>query len=81
MSHPFDYSNKRVVITGAYSGVGAALLDILTELGGPEVIALDTFNNGVRVVGKRPEHTPPPARRSVPRQSDSHHACRRRAGG
>ena len=41
MSHPFDYSNKRVVITGAYSGVGAALLDILTELGGPEVIALD----------------------------------------
>lgn len=41
MSHPFDYSDKRVVITGAYSGVGAALLDVLAELGGPEVIALD----------------------------------------
>ncbi len=41
MSHCFDYSGKRVVITGAYSGVGAALLDVLSELGGPEVIALD----------------------------------------
>ncbi|MFK7896271.1 MAG: coniferyl-alcohol dehydrogenase [Myxococcota bacterium] len=41
MSHPFDYSGKRVVITGAFSGVGAALLDILVELGSPEVIALD----------------------------------------
>ncbi len=41
MSHPFDYSGKRVVITGAYSGVGAALLDVLVELGSPEVIALD----------------------------------------
>ena len=41
MSHCFDYSNKRVVITGAFSGVGAALLDVLSELGGPEVIALD----------------------------------------
>ena len=40
-SHPFDYSSKRVVITGAFSGVGAALLDVLVELGGPEVIALD----------------------------------------
>ena len=41
MSHPFDYSNKRVVLTGAFSGVGAALLDVLAELGGPEVITLD----------------------------------------
>jgi len=41
MSHPYDYSNKRVVITGAYSGVGAALLDVLAELGASEVIALD----------------------------------------
>ncbi|MCR9096489.1 MAG: coniferyl-alcohol dehydrogenase [bacterium] len=41
MSHCFDYSNKRIVVTGAYSGVGAALLDVLSELGGPEVIALD----------------------------------------
>ncbi len=41
MSHCFDYSNKRVVITGAFSGVGAALLDVLSELGRPEVVALD----------------------------------------
>ena len=41
MSHPFDYSKKRVVITGAFSGVGAALLEVLAELGRPEVIALD----------------------------------------
>ena len=41
MSHPFDYSGKRVVVTGAFSGVGAALLDVLAELGRPEVIALD----------------------------------------
>ncbi len=41
MSHCFDYTNKRVVITGAFSGVGAALLDVLAELGRPEVIALD----------------------------------------
>ena len=40
-SHPFDYSDKRVVVTGAFSGVGAALLEVLVELGGPEVIALD----------------------------------------
>ncbi|MEM9177559.1 MAG: SDR family oxidoreductase [Myxococcota bacterium] len=41
MSHCFDYSGKRVVLTGAFSGVGAALLDVLAELGRPEVIALD----------------------------------------
>ncbi|MAJ61398.1 MAG: short-chain dehydrogenase [bacterium TMED88] len=41
MSHCFDYADKRVVITGAYSGVGAALLEVLAELGRPEVIVLD----------------------------------------
>ncbi len=41
MSHCFDYTDKRVVITGAFSGVGASLLDVLSELGRPEVIALD----------------------------------------
>ena len=46
MSHCFDYSNKRVVITGAFSGVGAALLDVLSELGRPEVIALDLEEPG-----------------------------------
>ena len=41
MSHCFDYTDKRVVITGAYSGVGAALLEVLAELGRPEVVVLD----------------------------------------
>ena len=46
MSHCFDYSGNRVVITGAFSGVGAALLDVLSELGRPEVIALDIEKPG-----------------------------------
>ena len=41
MRNPFDYTGRRVVITGAYSGVGAALVELLAELGAPEVIALD----------------------------------------
>ena len=38
MSNPFSYAGRRVVITGAATGVGAALLDLLVELGGPEVL-------------------------------------------
>jgi NAD(P)-dependent dehydrogenase (short-subunit alcohol dehydrogenase family) len=41
MSNPFDYSDKRIVITGAFSGVGAACLEVLRDLGAAEVIALD----------------------------------------
>ena len=41
MSNPFSYAGRRVVITGAATGVGAALLDLLVELGGPEVTVLD----------------------------------------
>jgi NAD(P)-dependent dehydrogenase (short-subunit alcohol dehydrogenase family) len=37
----FDYTAKRVVVTGGASGVGAALLELLAELGGPEVTVLD----------------------------------------
>jgi NAD(P)-dependent dehydrogenase (short-subunit alcohol dehydrogenase family) len=33
MSNPFSYTGKRVVVTGGASGVGAALVDLLTELG------------------------------------------------
>lgn len=36
-----DYTGKRVVLTGGFSGVGAALLDQLAELGAPEVTVLD----------------------------------------
>ncbi len=41
MSNPFSYEGKRVVVTGAATGVGAALLDLLAELGAPEVTVID----------------------------------------
>jgi NAD(P)-dependent dehydrogenase (short-subunit alcohol dehydrogenase family) len=41
MTNPFSYAGKRVVVTGAATGVGAALLDLLAEIGGPEVTVLD----------------------------------------
>ena len=41
MSDPYSYAGKRVVVTGAATGVGAALLDLLAELGGPDVTVLD----------------------------------------
>jgi NAD(P)-dependent dehydrogenase (short-subunit alcohol dehydrogenase family) len=41
MSNPYSYEGKRVVITGAYSGVGAALLELVAELGAEHIIVLD----------------------------------------
>jgi NAD(P)-dependent dehydrogenase (short-subunit alcohol dehydrogenase family) len=41
MSNPFSYAGKRVVVTGAATGVGAALLDLLAEIGAPEVTVID----------------------------------------
>lgn len=41
MSNPFSYAGKRVVVTGAATGVGAALLDLLAEIGGPDVTVID----------------------------------------
>jgi len=41
MANPFDYSGKRIVITGAFSGVGAACLDLFRELGASDVTVLD----------------------------------------
>ena len=41
MTNPFSYEGKRVVVTGAATGVGAALLDLLAEIGAPEVTVLD----------------------------------------
>ena len=32
MSNPFSYAGKRVVVTGAATGVGAALLELLAEM-------------------------------------------------
>lgn len=41
MAPLLDYTDKRVVVTGAATGVGAALLDILAENGAPDVTVLD----------------------------------------
>ena len=41
MTNPFSYAGKRVVVTGAATGVGAALLDLLAEIGAPDVTVLD----------------------------------------
>ena len=41
MSNPFSYAGKRVVLTGGATGVGAALLELLVEIGAPDVTVLD----------------------------------------
>jgi NAD(P)-dependent dehydrogenase (short-subunit alcohol dehydrogenase family) len=41
VTDPFSYAGRRVVVTGAATGVGAALLDLFAEIGGPEVTVLD----------------------------------------
>ena len=41
MANPFSYEGKRVVLTGAYSGVGAALLELLDELGAEHITVID----------------------------------------
>src|SRR3954454_11330891 len=41
MTDPYRYEGKRVVVTGAATGVGAALLDVLAELGAAHVTVLD----------------------------------------
>jgi NAD(P)-dependent dehydrogenase (short-subunit alcohol dehydrogenase family) len=41
MNNPFSYEGKRVVVTGAATGVGAALIEVLAELGAEQVTVLD----------------------------------------
>ncbi len=41
MANPFDYSGKRIVVTGGFSGVGAALLELLADMGASDVTVLD----------------------------------------
>ena len=41
MANPFSYEGKRIVLTGAYSGVGAALLELLDELGAEHITVID----------------------------------------
>ena len=41
MTNPFSYEGKRVVVTGAATGVGAALIEVLAELDVAHVTAID----------------------------------------
>ncbi len=41
MANPFSYEGRRVVVTGAATGVGAALIELLPELGVDHVTVLD----------------------------------------
>nr|MDT0663946.1 SDR family NAD(P)-dependent oxidoreductase [Micromonospora sp. DSM 115978] len=41
MSNPFSYQGKRVVVTGAASGIGAELLGVLADLDVAHVTAID----------------------------------------
>jgi NAD(P)-dependent dehydrogenase (short-subunit alcohol dehydrogenase family) len=41
MTNPFSYAGKRLVVTGGATGIGDALLLVLSELGAPETIVLD----------------------------------------
>jgi len=41
MTNPFGYGGKRVVVTGAATGVGAALIELLAELDAEHVTVLD----------------------------------------
>ena len=41
MTNPFSYAGKRVIVTGGSSGVGAALLALLDQIGAPHVVVLD----------------------------------------
>jgi NAD(P)-dependent dehydrogenase (short-subunit alcohol dehydrogenase family) len=41
MRHPYSYEGKRCVVTGGATGVGAALIELLAELGAAHVTVLD----------------------------------------
>jgi NAD(P)-dependent dehydrogenase (short-subunit alcohol dehydrogenase family) len=46
MTQPFSYEGRRVVVTGGARGVGAALLDVLSELDAAHVTVLDLHPPG-----------------------------------
>ncbi len=49
MSGLIDFAGKRVVITGAYSGIGAALVELLREAGADHIVVLDLKQPEVNV--------------------------------
>jgi NAD(P)-dependent dehydrogenase (short-subunit alcohol dehydrogenase family) len=46
VSTPFSYQDKRVVVTGGATGVGAALVDLLASLGAAHVTVVDVKEPG-----------------------------------
>ena len=44
-----DFAGKRIVITGAYSGIGAALVELLRQSGADHIIVLDIKEPEARV--------------------------------
>jgi len=46
MTNPFSFSGRRAVVTGAATGVGAALIELLAELGAQHVTVLDVKKPG-----------------------------------
>ena len=49
MANLFSYEGKRVVVTGGATGIGAALVDLVKELGAAHVTVLDIKEPAVDV--------------------------------
>ena len=55
MTHSMDFSGKRVVVTGAASGIGRATAALIRDLGG-SVLALDLLPVDLDAMPIDPEH-------------------------
>jgi len=55
MANPFSYQHKRVVVTGGSSGLGAALVRLLADLGAASITVLDR-QEPVEPIRRRRKH-------------------------